>query len=91
MARIGYQRFLGLRIAAPENKNDGIGLFVHEPNDLIGKWLPALSLMGIRLTMPDCQDRVQKQNPLVRPAAQIPVRWRLNTKIRLKLLIYVQQ
>ena len=67
-----------LRLLSPQHEHNGIGLIADLPNDFIGERFPAAALVRKGLASPQRQNRVEHQDPLLRPGHQASVvgRWK---------------
>ena len=62
-----------LRISTPQHKDDGTIKIIDHRDNFIGKGLPALALVRVRLSPFDGQHTIQQQNALIGPALQVSI------------------
>ena len=61
---------LRLRIAAPKNEDDGSAKSIDGLKGRVCKRFPAVVSVRTRLTVTNCQHRIEKQDPLSSPSPQ---------------------
>ena len=71
MLRVGDQRCLCARIAAPEQKDHWLLPFIQQPDDRVGELFPAHAVMRICLPRTDGQRGIEQQDALLCPVRQI--------------------
>ena len=66
---------LGFRTGkiAPEHKDDSLAVIGYMTDYSIRKLLPSYPAMGCRFRAADCQDSIQQQDSLTRPALEIGI------------------
>ena len=89
MLAAGDLRRLLLRIASPEREDDGLRSPVQPLDDGVGKRLPALSLVRIRLARADGEDGVEQQHAAFGPCHEVAVIGHLAAKVIMQFAEHV--
>lgn len=73
MLRSSDERCLLLSVGAPENEDDAFELGIDNADDSIGKLLPALALMRVRVLCLHGEYGIEKEHALPGPPNQVTV------------------
>ena len=77
--------------ASPQEKDNMLALAAHDPNDRIGELVPPVIDMGVRFPGFHRQRGIEEEHPLLRPVSEIGSPQATTTKLRLDLLVHVEQ
>ena len=80
---------LGLRVAAPEQKDQPFALAVEDIDHMVGEAFPAAALVATGLSFLDREHRIEQQHPLPCPRHQVAVGRTRQAEVTVQFLVDV--